>query len=131
MRMKLLLAEAVFRLLITSYLLRIIPSARVSRMLLEGGPKTATPNAGVCNTRYSEEEICWALRTAARYIPASCLPQSLVGRTMLRREGYPAEIRVGVSRSSPGFQAHAWVLSGNKVVLGASSTPYAELRRQI
>jgi len=46
---------------------------------------------------------------------------------MLRREGYPAEIRIGVANAVPGFEAHAWVWSAGRIVIGESSTQFAEL----
>jgi Transglutaminase-like superfamily len=45
---------------------------------------------------------------------------------MLRRAGYPAEIRIGVAKTPPGFLAHAWVYSGEEVVLGESAVQYVE-----
>jgi hypothetical protein len=74
------------------------------------------------------EQICWAVTTAARFIPgAACLVQSLVGRTMLLKAGYPADIRIGVSRLESGMAAHAWVCSRGAVLLGGDVTRYTEL----
>jgi hypothetical protein len=40
---------------------------------------------------------------------------------MLSRYGYPASVRIGVTRSETGqLQAHAWVESKGRVVFGGS-----------
>lgn len=55
---------------------------------------------------------------AARYCPggASCLVRSLALAGLLRRHGIAAELRLGVARTAPGLEAHAWVeLDGRPV----------------
>lgn len=42
----------------------------------------------------------------------SCLEESLVLLHILSREGIPAQLRIGVRRSQPEFEAHAWVECG-------------------
>lgn len=62
----------------------------------------------------------WAVQTAARRsLGATCLPQAMTAQTLLSLQGFGSLIRVGV-RAGPGgsFQAHAWVLSGDVVVVG-------------
>jgi len=48
---------------------------------------------------------------AARYCPggASCLVRSLALVGLMRRRGFAAELRVGVGKTSPRLEAHAWV----------------------
>ncbi len=63
----------------------------------------------------------WALRVAGnRLFPGRpCLPQALVAHLVFRRAGYPSEIRIGTRRGSEGeLIAHAWVESGDRVVIG-------------
>lgn len=46
----------------------------------------------------------------------TCLPQSLVLWHLLRSQGAPAELNIGVSKSNGDFSAHAWVeLDGRAV----------------
>src|SRR5262245_26786974 len=40
---------------------------------------------------------------------ATCLPQSLVLWSLLRREGTDSALRVGVRKTPSGLEAHAWV----------------------
>jgi hypothetical protein len=70
------------------------------------------------------ERIVWAVRLASRYTPAAtCLTQALVAKVMLNRYGYPATVHIGVARSEAGqLQAHAWVESQGRVVLGGSES---------
>ncbi|MBZ5628074.1 MAG: lasso peptide biosynthesis B2 protein [Acidobacteriia bacterium] len=122
-RFQRLLAEAFFRLVAASLLLRLLPSSRVCR--------TWTDRKSVRRSQHnacSAEEICRAVTTASRYVRGvNCLPQSIVGRAMLLRAGYPAEIRLGVAKMPPGFEAHAWVYSEGLVMLGGSVMQYTEL----
>jgi transglutaminase superfamily protein len=123
LRFQLLVAEAFLRLMLVSLLMRLLPSSRVCRTWTDQKPvRRSQPPAR------SAEQICQAVTTAARYVPgATCLPQSVVGRAMLLRAGYPAEIRLGVAKIPPGFEAHAWVYSDGLVMLGGSVTQYTEL----
>ena len=41
--------------------------------------------------------------------PTSCLRQALAVWLLLRRRHLPAELKIGVTRREPPFQAHAWV----------------------
>ena len=66
------------------------------------------------------EKIAWAVQASARYIPkATCLTQALAAQTLLRRRGFQADLHIGVARdSSKQFQAHAWIVSDGKVIIG-------------
>ncbi len=70
---------------------------------------------------YSAGQLSWAVRAVSQYVPgATCLTQALVLHIMLRQEGLPSRIRVGVSRDAGHFEAHAWVESQDQVVIGDS-----------
>jgi hypothetical protein len=75
-----------------------------------------------CTARPSPERIAWAVRVARRYVPAAtCLSQALAVRTLFRRQGYPAQLRIGVTKGERGqLEAHAWVESEGKIVIGGS-----------
>lgn len=66
------------------------------------------------------DRIPWAVRCAKSHLPGShtCLPQATVGEALLADNGYPATVRVGVSKRETDFEAHAWVLREGEVVLG-------------
>ena len=65
------------------------------------------------------DRIGWAVRSAARFVPgATCLPQALAAEAILRRRGHPADLRLGVTRGDHGVEAHAWVESYGRVIVG-------------
>ena len=63
------------------------------------------------------EALAWAWRrqrlvsVAARLhlLSMTCLPRALALRWMASRSGIPAQLRIGMSKSSTGMLAHAWV----------------------
>jgi hypothetical protein len=71
----------------------------------------------------SSVRIAWAVQTASRNTPGlkTCLAQALTTQLLLARHGYPALLHIGVVRGEQGqFQAHAWVETEGKVVIGGS-----------
>jgi hypothetical protein len=44
---------------------------------------------------------------------------------MLSREGYPAQISIGIRKEERNrrLQAHAWVESGGKILIGGEESP--------
>jgi hypothetical protein len=50
-------------------------------------------------------------------IPAVCLAQSVTLWFLLARKGIDSAVRIGVSKDSGGFGAHAWVDMNGKVLL--------------
>ena len=68
--------------------------------------------------------IAWAVSVTSRYVPlATCLTQALVTKLMLARSGCYSILRIGVARSESGrLEAHAWVESNGKVVIGGSES---------
>lgn len=63
--------------------------------------------------------VARSVARAANHLPMywpTCLPQSLVVWHNLRREGLPADLRIGVSKSGDTFLAHAWVEFDGQVV---------------
>ncbi len=59
----------------------------------------------------SAHRLAWLLGIAARLhsITMTCLVRSLALCWMLRKRGFPAQVRLGADKSATGFQAHAWV----------------------
>jgi hypothetical protein len=79
----------------------------------------------------STTRVMWAVTAASRHTPTagSCLSQALTAEVLLRRQGHPACLRVGVGRSEQGeFVAHAWVESrGQPLVEGSAIDRYSPL----
>lgn len=79
--------------------------------------------AGLAGTRRERApvgQVVWAVGVASRYVPqATCLAQALAGQVLLARYGYPPSLRLGVTKDQGGrLQAHAWVESQGRVVIG-------------
>jgi hypothetical protein len=63
-----------------------------------------------------------AVDRAARTIPGSaCLAQALTAELLLRRDGQPARVSIGVAPDGQPLDAHAWVESAGVLVTGDSA----------
>ncbi len=61
----------------------------------------------------------WGVSTAAKWVPrASCLTQAFAAQYLLARSGHRSQIRIGVAKEDGALKAHAWLLSGDAIVLG-------------
>jgi hypothetical protein len=90
------------------------------RRLRRAIERATAPRPGAPDPTPGEaDRIGWAVGSAARFVPAaSCLPQALAAEAMLRRRGHPVSLRLGVSRTPAGVEAHAWVESYGRAVVG-------------
>ncbi|UCI26264.1 lasso peptide biosynthesis B2 protein [Mesorhizobium sp. B2-8-5] len=73
--------------------------------------------------------VAWGVAAAARLVPgASCLTQALAGQYLLARQGSASKISIGIEKGTGSeFKAHAWLMSGNHIVLGGSIKGFAHL----
>jgi hypothetical protein len=73
--------------------------------------------------------IAWAVEVASLYVPkTTCLVKAFAAHELLAREGLPVDLRIGVTKSGgTRFQAHAWVETQGKVVIGGDPTAYTPL----
>ncbi|MBZ9660445.1 lasso peptide biosynthesis B2 protein [Mesorhizobium sp. ESP-6-4] len=73
--------------------------------------------------------VAWGVAAAARLVPgASCLTQALAGQYLLARQGSASKISIGIERGTGSeLKAHAWLMSGNHIVLGGSIKGFAHL----
>jgi hypothetical protein len=80
----------------------------------------------------TREKIVWAVRLASRHVPsATCLTQALAAYLMLSKNGQPASLYLGVSKTTSGtFEAHAWVELEGRILIGnlENFTKYAPMR---
>lgn len=55
---------------------------------------------------------------ALKYSPywGTCLSRSILMKTLLHRQNVPTILRIGVSKASGDFQAHAWLELENRVI---------------
>ena len=114
----LLLAEASTLVTIVNVALRFLPYRFLERLnqvrvtaTSSSNPPTVVPG-----------KIGWAVQAVARRLPGknACLVQALTAQAMLRRRGYPSDLRIGVAGRDPegAIKAHAWVEYDGKVIVG-------------
>ena len=87
------------------------------------------PAEGAASDPANAEQVAKAVARASGYVPrATCLIQALAGQVLLKQRGVPARLYIGVAKDEQGrFQAHAWVESQGRVLLGASDKEYAPM----
>lgn len=109
-----LLARALLVVLAFRAALYIAPPSRIRRLAARPVDHSASL-AG-----FSPERLAWAVRAAARVIPAAtCLTQALSLYWLLAKGGHPAEVRVGVAKGADGgIDSHAWVVCHGRVLVG-------------
>ena len=74
------------------------------------------------------EKLTWAVAVMSMYVPkATCLTRALAAQILLAGQNYPSNIKIGVSKTEGNFEAHAWLESGDKIVLGQSETEFVPI----
>ena len=112
------LIEAVLLLTAMRISLRLLPYRVLRRFLFQSDRTDAGKHSEGKNQK---NEIVWAINTGGKYIlrEKSCLPLALAGQTLLRLHGFPARLCLGFQKNEDeSIQAHAWVESNGKVVIG-------------
>jgi len=99
--------EAGFAALVIPPLVHVVPLHRLARWL--GRPRSAPRRHGVPDIRAA----AWVDRQLRR-LPwpwhRTCLKRAVVLYHLLRRDGVPVELRIGVRRDANGLlAAHAWL----------------------
>lgn len=118
---KLLRLSAEDRSLLTNSVL-LVGAARLALWVLPFNVvrRTLTQRSRRSFASYSTEKIGWAISVAKEFVPkGNCLPQALAAESLLLRSGHPVELRIGVVKTPDGLlEAHAWVESGGRLVVG-------------
>lgn len=91
--------------------LRLRGYGRTQAWLQARWKRRKQPLPQTANSRDIVENTCRMVRAAVHYgIPgASCLEASLTLWYLLRLQGIPASVRIGVRKRADLFEAHAWV----------------------
>jgi hypothetical protein len=77
------------------------------------------------------QRVAFAIPRAAARLPwrADCLVQALAAERWLSRQGIPSALSLGVPRDrSAGFEAHAWLKAGNRIVTGGDVEDFVAFR---
>jgi hypothetical protein len=96
----------------------VLPFTTVRGLLGRLAPEPPPSSSG----GHPVQRIRRAISLVSRYVPgASCLTRALSAQALLRRDGHPASLHIGVAREDDGqLVAHAWVESNGRVVIGGS-----------
>ena len=98
----------------------VVGVARVSLWLLPiAVARKVVMSAAAFADETSIDQSIWAVKVVSRYVPcATCLTQALAVQALLIRAGHESSLEIGVAKDSGKFEAHAWVVCGNRIVIG-------------
>ena len=115
-RERLLLFQAAISIFLIRLSLALLSLRNVHRL--------AVKITWLCDESLSADRIVRAVRSAARFIPGStCLVQALAAQSLLAPHGYNPLLTIGVAKNECNqFQAHAWVVCENEVLIGGQQT---------
>jgi len=70
--------------------------------------------------RGSETRVVWAITATGRRLGSfsTCLVRALVGELALSSPARALQVRIGVRRNGNGLDGHAWLVDGERVLLG-------------
>src|SRR5437867_10234521 len=106
-----LLLRALFIIVVARASLWLLPVAAARRLVTAA---TAVRGHEGCTA-----QCVWAVKIASRYVPrATCLIQALAVQSLLAQAGRDAHIELGVAKDAGKFEAHAWVVCGDRIVIG-------------
>lgn len=111
-----LLIKAALLLEVIKLGMRLLPFRTLRRLVVRAA---ATRRRHVETS--SADRIARIVEVASRHTPGvkTCLTQALAAQVLLARRGYPALLRIGVVKDErERFQAHAWVESNGKTIIG-------------
>jgi hypothetical protein len=123
-----LLIEAGILLTLAEVSLKVLPFRHTAALFGLRPNRLRTPDTagpGVGSVPAATVRSAWAVAVAASRAPlgGKCLAQALAGSAMLGRRRVATTIHLGVAkdpRRTEGLRAHAWLRSGDAVLLGAS-----------
>jgi hypothetical protein len=115
LREKFLLMEAAMLVLAIRVGLTLLPFSTLQKLLAKITRKNTDSDR---KGRLSIDQLAWSVAAASHCVPeATCLVQALAIQVLLLRQGYPANLQIGVTKGDRGeLQAHAWVESQGKVI---------------
>jgi hypothetical protein len=75
------------------------------------------------------ERVAYAVPIMGLRVPwrSDCVVQALAARRWLARRKIASSICIGVRKDEQGFQAHAWLRVGDRIVTGGDISSYSEL----
>jgi hypothetical protein len=112
-----LLANALMLVALTRLGLTCLPFWLLNEVLVSSERTRPSRNSSAKSLPVSQ--VVWAVIAASRWIPkATCLTQALAAQCLLKRNGHPAMLRLGVRKEGERLAAHAWLESQGRIVIG-------------
>ena len=104
-----------------SYFRLLLPRARLGRLLQRADDVSERKLGLMAEEKLTAPQVSWALSRASQLVPgATCLVQALAGKVVFSLAGYESTVKMGVRKDEDeGIGAHAWLISGREVVVGA------------
>ena len=65
-----------------------------------------------------QDQLLIAFGRAANRMPGTCLVRALALQRLLALHGHTSELRIGVAPASSGLAAHAWLIDGDRILIG-------------
>ena len=123
-----LFVRAAFWLLVARVRLAVVPFRKLTERLSgEQQVEAQMPDPDLL------QRIGRAVATAANHVPwrSDCFPQTIAGRSLLKRYGIASTIHFGVERiGEKDLAGHAWLSCGETVVTGNTDLDrYTEIHR--
>lgn len=92
-----------------------LPFRQVTRWVDRG----ELPPSTKANTEAKPRQLVRAIRISSRFVPhATCLVKALAGARLFAEQGQRVRVVIGARKCAEVLQAHAWLESGGRVVLG-------------
>jgi hypothetical protein len=111
------------RLLLRSVL--VVVAIRLALWLLPFSAvqeRVARPSGKPARQCHAAKSIVWAVRAVSRCVPsATCLTQAMAAQVLLARSGHISRVQIGVAKNSDCFQAHAWLVCEEELLLGGKA----------
>ncbi|CAN5387193.1 hypothetical protein BH23BAC1_BH23BAC1_05740 [soil metagenome] len=113
---KLLLMEVGVLLAFLRFILKFIPLNRIYPLLKKNPSKPVYNYKDQLN--YTSR-IIWAVEKSGKYLlKKKCLAQALAVHLLLNKKRIKNELEIGFIRNRNNYSAHAWIKSGDKVLIG-------------
>ena len=127
---------ALFHAIVELAIARISLSTRQARELLE--PRQASPIWKAARAGHTEpsaliDDVSFAIPRMGARVPwrSDCLVQALAAQRWLRNRGVATSLVIGVRKPTPAdFEAHAWLMAGDRVVAGGEVSSYHTVLKQ-
>lgn len=120
---KIIIFKALFLLWIVRVMLSLLPFRSIEQII-----QKLTVKSDNNTSQFSIEKLTWSINIMTSYTPkATCLNRALAAKILLSQYHHPSVVKVGVSKNEGEFEAHAWLESNNKLILGQSEKNYVPI----